>query len=381
MWVIAFALLYLGYLYRLGRMEKGYGKMASAAAVFCAIAGGFGFFGKYAAGWLFLTAAACLYSMFYDAEFRMHPVRILLFGIAGFGMALAAGFGFGLPFPLQAQFLLGISFLCGTVWEWEGQRTAFLPLLTAEGILTVLTAFEDRPFYAGLFCFLTLFMQISFEMGLRYFREGYERNTLRFQEDLLGHQYEEIKEIYGNMRGWRHDFHHHLQVIHAYLETEQNENAKHYVMELKEDLLAVDDSVNSGNPLADAVLGSKIAAARGRNIRVVCKAELPEILPVSEVDFCVILGNLLDNAIEACGKIPPEDRFIRIYIAIVKHKFYLSVQNAAKEELDFDERNYITKKRGNHGFGMKRVKVLVDKYGGFLNLKNEAGIFAAEVLL
>ena len=65
----------------------------------------------------------------------------------------------------------------------------------------------------------------------------------------------------------------------------------------------------------------------------------------------------------------------------VKHQLYLSVQNSAKEELDFDERNYISKKRGNHGLGMKRVKVLVDQYQGFLNLQNQPGIFAAEVLL
>ena len=66
---------------------------------------------------------------------------------------------------------------------------------------------------------------------------------------------------------------------------------------------------------------------------------------------------------------------------MVKHQLYLSVQNSAKEELDFDERNYISKKRGNHGLGMKRVKVLVDQYQGFLNLQNQPGIFAAEVLL
>ena len=57
----------------------------------------------------------------------------------------------------------------------------------------------------------------------------------------------------------------------------------------------------------------------------------------------------------------------------------MSVQNSAREDPGFEERNYITRKRGNHGLGMKRVKAAVDKYGGYFSLANEPGIFAAEV--
>ncbi|OUO35346.1 hypothetical protein B5F84_03485 [Olsenella sp. An290] len=62
-------------------------------------------------------------------------------------------------------------------------------------------------------------------------------------------------------------------------------------------------------------------------------------------------------------------------------QLYMSVQNSAVEDPSFNARNYITEKRGNHGLGMKRVAAVVDKYGGFLNLANEPGVFAAEVSL
>ena len=114
--------------------------------------------------------------------------------------------------------------------------------------------------------------------------------------------------------------------------------------------------------MLDAILNSKIAVAEKYNIKVICKAEVPEKLPVSDIDLCVILGNLLDNAIESCQKLNI-NTFIRIYIAIIKKQLYISIQNAAKEELDFNERNYITTKRGNHGLGMKRVQILVNKMG------------------
>ena len=64
-----------------------------------------------------------------------------------------------------------------------------------------------------------------------------------------------------------------------------------------------------------------------------------------------------------------------------KSQLYFSIQNSAKEDPDFNEQNYITKKRGNHGLGMKRVQTAVEKYQGYLNLANEPGIFAAEVTI
>ena len=108
---------------------------------------------------------------------------------------------------------------------------------------------------------------------------------------------------------------------------------------------------------------------------------LPAELSVEDVDLCVILGNLLDNALEACEQIAADQRFLRIYMNVNKSQMYLSVQNAAKEDLDFNERNYITNKRGSHGFGMRRVRTAVEKYDGFLHLANEPGIFAAEVTM
>ena len=134
--------------------------------------------------------------------------------------------------------------------------------------------------------------------------------------------------------------------------------------------------------MTDAILNSKLALAKQKSVNNInCKAVLPETLSIEDVDLCVLLGNLLDNAIEACEKIPEEMRFLRIYMVAKKSQLYVSIQNSAKEELDFNERNYISTKRGAHGLGMKRVKAMTDKYEGYLTLANESGIFAAEVTL
>lgn len=111
------------------------------------------------------------------------------------------------------------------------------------------------------------------------------------------------------------------------------------------------------------------------------KARVPDTLTVDDVDLCVILGNLLDNAIEACAALPADGRWLRVYVAARGSQLYASIQNSAVEDPSFNQRNYISEKRGNHGLGMKRVAAVVEKYEGFLNLANEPGVFAAEVSL
>ncbi len=228
---------------------------------------------------------------------------------------------------------------------------------------------------------LELLLFLALEGTLFSWHRGFAAETERFQRDILSHQYEEVKEIYLNMRGWRHDYHNHLQAMKAQIAAGQLEEMKQYLSDLEHNLERVDTYVKSGNLMADAILNSKLSLAEQKGIQVNCKAILPETLSIEDVDLCVLLGNLLDNALEACEKIPEQQRFLRIYMVVNKSQLYVSIQNSAKEELDFNEKNYISTKRGNHGLGMKRVKALADKYEGYLTLANEPGIFAAEVTL
>lgn len=210
---------------------------------------------------------------------------------------------------------------------------------------------------------------------------NYKKQTNKFQNDVMMHHYEEIQSVYLNMRGWRHDYHNHIQAIRAYLSFNQIDEATQYLQELEADLDRVDTLVKSGHLMMDAILNSKLSMALSKEIQINVKATLPKKINVSDVDICVLLGNLLDNAIEACMKVDKEQRFIRIYIDTMKHQLYISITNSASENITLNERQYISEKRGNHGHGMKRVKLCVDKYHGYLNLKNEVGVFVSEAMI
>lgn len=217
--------------------------------------------------------------------------------------------------------------------------------------------------------------------GYARLRRGFESSAERFQQEVLSRQYDEIRAIYLDTRGWRHDYHNHLQVMKAELAAAQLAELSAYLDELEADLDRVDTYVKSGNLMVDAILNSKLSLAERDGVAVTCKARVPDALTVDDVDLCVILGNLLDNAIEACAALPADGRWLRVYVAARGSQLYASIQNSAVEDPSFNQRNYISEKRGNHGLGMKRVAAVVEKYEGFLNLANEPGVFAAEVSL
>lgn len=288
----------------------------------------------------------------------------------------AAGFAFLENAEAAACFPILVSLALGIYRREMKQPVSYMKLV----LLLLMGGLSSRlPFWAA--DLLILFLWVTLELTRHGYRMGYERSTRSFQQRVLLHQYEEMKEMYLNMRGWRHDYHNHIQSVKAYLALGQVDVATSYLDEVDADLTQVDSYIRSGNLMADAILNSKLSLAEKAKIRVDCTAQLPEKLSLSDVDLCVLLGNLLDNAIEACEQIGPDRRFLRVYMVLIKEQLYISVQNAAKEILNFNEKNYITSKRGQHGLGLMRVKLLVDKYEGCLNLKNEPGIFAAEVTL
>jgi sensor histidine kinase regulating citrate/malate metabolism len=210
-----------------------------------------------------------------------------------------------------------------------------------------------------------------------------DKRVAALQKDLIEKHVTEVENIYKQMRGWRHDYHNHIQTMKAFL-ISGNSEAEHleYLGKLDEDLTSVDTVIKTGNVMADAILNSKLSLAVSKKISVTAKAALPQEFKISEIDLCVIIGNMLDNAIEACLKLADEsERFIRVFIGTHKSMLYVSVFNSSGGEVKKSGRSYIsTKDSPSHGFGLMRIDRIAAKYGGFVNRQNESGVFATEVM-
>ena len=395
-----FQLLWLGcywyYIEQMGSMEKGIGKRAlgiclTGAVLACSFfVPLFGVKFRAAAAWVLIAGILTLYDLFFDAEaFVRQGWRILLPGlcIAVGVLAAEAEEIFVLHGGIMLVFLLLLGKKRESLRLWNGVLLvaaygiieAFLWLLGCTGQVETTALPRSIFLWGGIALEALLFLAV--EGTLFSYKKGFDFRTEQFRSELMEHQYDEIKSVYMDMRGWRHDYHNHMQVMKAQLALGNTEEMGAYLDQLERELNRVDTFVRSGNLMVDAILNSKLTLARRQEVAVNCSAKAPERLSVEDVDLCVILGNLLDNALEACAQVEKEKRFLRLYLTVNKSQLYFSVQNAAKEEPDFEASRYISRKRGNHGLGMKRVKAAVDKYDGYLNLANEPGIFAAEVTM
>ena len=211
--------------------------------------------------------------------------------------------------------------------------------------------------------------------------KAYERQIAAYQNKLLKNQVDEVHNMYLTMRGWRHDYHNHMQSVKAYLAMDSLDEARAYLDRLEQDLDDIDLLIHTGNINADAILNSNISLAIRKGIQVDYKATVPKELAVSDIDLCVVIGNLIDNAVEACEEVEPQHQFIRLYIGILRRQLYISVSNATGEAVRKLDEEYITTKRGNHGHGLKRINNIVNKYDGYINRKNEPGVFVTEIML
>ena len=214
----------------------------------------------------------------------------------------------------------------------------------------------------------------------RFLYNMIDRRIERFQSELIEKQVREIQNMYRQVRGWRHDYRNHINNMKIQLSEGNYDKLSDYLNELADDLDTVDTVIKTGNVMADAILNSKLNVAEKMNIKLNVKANVPDKLPMSDVELCSMLGNILDNAVEACGTLPEEERFMRVYIGKLKGQLYLSVQNSAGK-VRKSKNTYLSTKDGEHGYGLFRIDRVAKKYGGYVNRQNEEGVFATEIMV
>ena len=209
-----------------------------------------------------------------------------------------------------------------------------------------------------------------------------DKRIASYQRELIDTHYQEVETMYRQIRGWRHDYRNHIQMMKALAAKNDMEGIKAYLDELDTDLNIVDTVVKTGNAMADAILNSKISLARSKDITVKANAFIPVQLKMSELDLCVIIGNLFDNAIEASLSLPPEQRMIRVYMDMKNTQLYISFTNfTASKKLQKVGNKFHTTKGEGHGFGLVRIDNIVERLDGYLSRNSEDGAFTTEILI
>ena len=214
------------------------------------------------------------------------------------------------------------------------------------------------------------------------FSKQIDKRIAAYQRELMEIHYREVENMYRQMRGWRHDYRNHIQVLKVFAANGDLDAVRDYLDKLDEDLNTVDTVVKTGNAMADAILNSKISLARARHIPVRVDAHIPVKLRMSELDLCCILGNLFDNAMEASLALPEDHRMIRVYLDMKGTQLYISFTNftASKKQPKVGRLFRSTKGEG-HGFGLVRMDDIVERLDGYLSRNSEDGAFTTEILI
>ncbi len=203
---------------------------------------------------------------------------------------------------------------------------------------------------------------------------------IELQTEQSARHLDEVRSIHKEMRGYKHDFHHHLQALKTQLEAGEYNRALAYIDELDVRLTHVDTLLKTGNVALDAILSGKMAKAKEEGIAITVKATAADRLIISDVSLSIIVGNLLENAIEACRKVEKQP-FIRLYIAMKGKMLYFHMTNASGEKRIKQSGLFSSSKAGLHGFGLRRAMTIIEECGGWCKFNSEDGAFTSEFLV
>lgn len=193
--------------------------------------------------------------------------------------------------------------------------------------------------------------------------------------------YKMLAEQYRQSERLRHDMKNHIIALSALSRNKEWEKIDKYLKNMED--IAFDGDVDlTGNKAVDALLNQKRKRAKEENIRWECEVQIPGECGINEFDLCVLFGNILDNALEACERMQGgECRFIHIQARTVKKCFLIEGKNSMDREEKYTEG--VTKKGnfGEHGIGLLNVGDVVHGYNGVMNMEAENGVFAISILM
>lgn len=178
----------------------------------------------------------------------------------------------------------------------------------------------------------------------------------------------------------RHDLRHRFKSILAMLEQEKYDEALEYIRSSTKFFDERKTERYCKNPIVDAVLSTFFKDAADNNIRVEHSLAIPNELPVDPTELSIVFANALENAINACKKLPDSERVIRCkYVTSPHHMFQIS--NPYKGKVSFDENGRPLSFEEGHGIGTRSIMAFCEKYGAELDYKTKNGWFYLRIVL
>ena len=175
---------------------------------------------------------------------------------------------------------------------------------------------------------------------------------------------DEILIMQKQIKKFRHDSSHHFTALKGFFANQQIQDGLEYIEKISDDL-EQNELVDTGNTAFDAIISTKKALAESKNIEFALQIQIPEKIQVDAVDLCVIFGNALDNAIEACEKLETI-RTINVSAIYDDNQLICKITNTALPSISDLQTTKADKE--NHGFGLDNIKQALSKYNHVMKI-------------
>lgn len=239
----------------------------------------------------------------------------------------------------------------------------------------------------GLSVTLLIIDVVGFKIYILFLERLHIRNENEkylLQIHLNEKQMEEKQAIMDDVRRIRHDMKQQLIYLQG-LVKKNPETVDIYLSKLVEEINSNQETIiNSNNLVIDTLIDCKYSLARKLGIPMQCQITIPPDLPQDVSDLCIIMGNLLDNAIEASKEVKEKKREINITLKYEHKKLYINVKNPYEgQRLKSKEGEFITSKndKKNHGMGLKSIRKIVEKNEGVIVINTENNIFDITIII
>ena len=215
-----------------------------------------------------------------------------------------------------------------------------------------------------------------------YFESYDKQIKLATLEQIMERESENYRAIagsYAEIRNIKHDLKNQVAVLNDLLKDNKYTEAKQHINQLYNDVEKVTSVCYTGNSAVDSIINLKGDYARNRNISYMSKIKVNSI-DFDTISICRILGNAIDNAIEACERMEIDEKCVCIAMHQLDNKLIIEIENTS---LPVDVNNLITSKKNKeaHGIGMQSIRQTVESMNGYVSCNYENGYFSIKIVL
>ncbi|WP_193708237.1 sensor histidine kinase [Alkalibaculum sporogenes] len=216
-------------------------------------------------------------------------------------------------------------------------------------------------------------LSVSIYEGILSESEKQMKANLLIQQKEKEYKYnQEIAATVDSIRAIKHDISNHLSVISGYIQCNKYDDAKKYIHKLYKPIEIMNDLLDIEHPVISSMLYVKSMLAEKDNIKLDIDLRLNTEIKIKDTDLTILLGNILDNAIEACNSVDIQNRKISLKIYTVKSYFLVDCINTMNpQKVKYNKKEFYTTKEDtlNHGIGLKNIKIVVDNYEGDMKIQ------------